>query len=252
MATAKQARVIATETWNEETCHIRCEMVNPLELGFTGGQYVIVNSGILLPNGHLGKRAYSIPSSDVDQRRFDLIVRRIPGGVGSGFIHSLKVGQVFEFSGPWGKYLPPKGEEPGKTLIVATDTGVTAALGLIRGRKFVSFLSETTLTWFLESDSYFIPLDFVREWIPQELREWTPIQTPPVGDSSRILFCRNKIQEIVEGRRFNRIYLSGDGQVLSGLKEFFMNRGYGEEQILVETFFNHVELKAPSFQERRS
>lgn len=244
MAIPKRARVTHTEKWNDFTCHIRCEMLSPAELGFTGGQYVIINSGIQLPNGHVGKRAYSIAASDTEQKQFDLMVRQIPGGVGSRFIHELKPGQVFEFSGPWGKYLPPPDGEQGKILIVATDTGLTAALGLTRGRGFVSFLRDTQLVWFLESDSYFIPLDFVREWIP--------IQTPPVGDPARILFCRNKIEEIVEGRRFNRIYLSGDGQVLSELKKFLMNRGYGEDQILVETFFNHVELKAPSFQERRS
>lgn len=252
MAVPKRARLIHTEKWNGETCHIRCEMVDPDELGFTGGQYVIVDSGVQLPNGKKGKRAYSIASADTDQQHFDLAVRRIPGGVGSRFIHESALGQILEFSGPWGKYLPPTEEEQGKTLVVATDTGVTAALGLIRGRKFAAFLPETTFIWFLESDSYFIPLDFVREWIPQELREWTPIQAPVVGDSSRILFCRNKIEEIVERRRYDRIYLSGDGQVLSELKRFFMDRGYGEEQILVETFFNHAELKAPSFQERRS
>jgi len=252
MAIPKQARVIHTEKWNDVTCHIRCEMLSPPELGFVGGQYVIVDSGIQLPNGKRGKRAYSIASRDSDQRHFELVVRRIPGGVGSGFIHGMPPGQIFEFSGPWGKFLPPSETPSGEILVIATDTGLTAALGLIRGREFTPFLPAATLIWFLESDSYFMPLDLVHLWIPQGLREWRQIQAPAIGDTSRIMFCRNQIEEVVPEKEFTRIYLSGDGWVLSELKELFLDRGYPEEQILVETFFNHLELKAPSVQERRS
>jgi ferredoxin-NADP reductase len=36
-------------------------------LGFVGGQYVIVDTGVVLPNGKAAKRAYSILSSDDQQ-----------------------------------------------------------------------------------------------------------------------------------------------------------------------------------------
>jgi len=223
-------------------------MVDPLELGFIGGQYVIVNSGIRLPNGSLGKRAYSIASADTEQAHFDLIARRIPGGVGSHFIHGLKLGEVFEFSGPWGKFLPPPDGRAGEILVIATDTGLTAALGLIRGRRFASFLPQTKLIWFLESENYFIPFKQADEWIPSAISERHRILSPAVGDSGRLQFCRHELERIIEDNSLDGIYMSGDGFILRDLYNFFTLRGYSPEQIGIESFFNHEELKAPSAQ----
>jgi len=223
-------------------------MIDPLELGFIGGQYVIVNSGIRLPNGSMGKRAYSIASADADQTHFDLIVRRIPEGVGSHFIHGLKPGEVFEFSGPWGKFLPPNNNQTAKALVIATDTGLTAALGLIRGTRFVSFLPKTKFIWLVESENYFIPFSQVREWIPSTISEWRWILSPAVGDPGRLQFCRHELEQIINQNSFDLIYMSGDGFVIETLKELFFAVGYSESSLLSEPFFNQESRKAPSAQ----
>src|SRR5947199_337345 len=75
-------------------------------LGFVGGQYLIVDSGVMLPNGKAAKRAYSILTSDADQARFQIAVKRLGNGPGSTFMHEAQVGTEIPFSGPWGKYLP--------------------------------------------------------------------------------------------------------------------------------------------------
>ena len=243
MALAKQAKVISVEKWNEWTCRVACEMATPEPLRFTGGQYIIVNSGIPLPNGKMGKRAYSIPSPDSDSKGFELVVRRIPGGTGSGFIHSLVPGEAFEFSGPWGKYLPPATHENlNHILVVATDTGLTAALGLVNGRNFSRFLSSTQLIWFVESDTYFTPPSFLKEHIPHGL-QWKKIWIPKVGDDSRVDFCKGCVSDLFEKDGVDRVYLSGDGKVLLGLEDSFLTHGYRKDQIVTETFFNHKELK---------
>src|SRR5437016_2860919 len=61
-------------------------------LGFRGGQYIIVDSGLVLPSGKAAKRAYSILSADAEQTRFQLAVKRIPGGLASGFLHGAAIG----------------------------------------------------------------------------------------------------------------------------------------------------------------
>lgn len=246
MALPKQARVILSGKWNDATCHLVCEMAIPEEFHFTGGQYVIVNSGIRLPNGKMGKRAYSIASADSNSKEFELMVKRVPEGPGSGFIHSLFPGQIFEFSGPWGQYLPPEPtpEETrlGPILVVATDTGITAALGLILGRKFSPYLSFTRLIWFIESESYFLPFNVLNSRIPREVN-WQVIYAPEIDDLSRPGFCRAETQKVLDQGRFKRIYLSGDGTILRELRALSLSHGYEEEQILVETFFHHEELK---------
>lgn len=248
MAIPKRARVISSEKWNEEVCHVRCEMIDPLELGFIGGQYVIVNSGIRLPNGSMGKRAYSIASADRDQMHFDLIVRRISGGVGSHFIHGLKPGEVFEFSGPWGKFLPPNDDRKCEILVMATDTGLTAGLGLIRGGRFASFLPRTKFICFINSEAYFIPFNQVSEWIPSALSDWRWILSPAVGDPGRLQFCQHELERIIERNSFDWIYMSGDGSVIQMLTDWLLAKGYSEGSLVSEPFFNQLARKAPSAQ----
>src|SRR5437868_5868707 len=130
MASQKEARVIAVEDVAPLT---RAVTLAPAErLDFIGGQYLIVNSGATLPDGKLAKRAYSIISPDARQDELVLAVRRIGAGPASSFMHELKPGDVVPFSGPWGKFLADDARPRRSTWLVATDTGITAALGLAR------------------------------------------------------------------------------------------------------------------------
>src|SRR5581483_4552356 len=126
MAVAKTARVVGAERMGPDT--VLLDLLAPEPLGFIGGQYLILDSRIVLPSGKAVKRAYSLLSSDAEQCRFQLAVKRIPDGLGSAFVHGLKPGMGISFSGPWGKFVPRKCAS-GCTLILATDTGITAALG---------------------------------------------------------------------------------------------------------------------------
>ncbi len=243
MAAPKRACVTHVEQLTPWTRRIICEMVDPEKLEFTGGQYIIVNSGIPLPSGKMGKRAYSIPSSDCDLKRFELVVRRIPEGVGSGYIHSLAPGNFLEFSGPWGKYLPPKADsDHSGVLVIATDTGLSAALGLVNGSKFSRFLPQTQLLWFVDSDQYFMPMDLAADRMPKGI-QWRTVYAPPIGDGSRIAFCLGQLESLMREKTSDWIYLSGDGQVLSALEDLFLTQGYRQDQIVTEAFFNHSELK---------
>src|SRR5262249_8344974 len=136
MAVAKQARVISSTPITAETRLIELALPDGAPLGFVGGQYIIVNSGVPLPGGKIAKRAYSILSRDSEQQRITLAVRRIGEGPGSNFMHRLNAGDEVPFSGPWGQFLPPAESSQGRTLVFASDTGITAALSLIRGEKF--------------------------------------------------------------------------------------------------------------------
>src|SRR5258708_14806264 len=99
-------------------------------LGFVGGQSLIFDTGLGRENGKAVKRAYSLLSADAEQQRFQIAVQRLPQGPGSGFFHAAQPGAEVTFSGPWGKFLPDDGR-PRPTLLVATASGITAALGLL-------------------------------------------------------------------------------------------------------------------------
>src|SRR5260370_20070502 len=104
MAQPRVARLVKAERLGPEARLLTFVLAEG-EVGFSGGQYVIVNTGIELPGGKLAKRAYSILSSDADQREFQIAVRRVGEGPGSNFMHRIEVGAELPFSGPWGKFV---------------------------------------------------------------------------------------------------------------------------------------------------
>ena len=240
MAVAKTARVVSVESVGPRTRHLVLEMEGA-PLGFAGGQYVIVDSGIALPGGKVAKRAYSITSADSEQARFELAVRRHEDGPGSNYMHEQAVGATIKFSGPWGKFVAGEGDAHGPTLVVATDTGITAALGLVQGLAFRSRLPTTTLVWFSQSDDDFVPESFARERVPSGCGAFRVEKFPPVGRPERGLVARDFVERFVG---LERAFLAGDGDVITAMSDALVAKGLAEPRIAVECFFNNPAKKA--------
>lgn len=76
------------------------------------------------------RRSYSIASVPVvGGARFELVVTKVDGGVGSTWLHELQVGTKVEVKGPQGMFLRPV--DVGPSLFVATGTGVAPFRGMI-------------------------------------------------------------------------------------------------------------------------
>jgi ferredoxin-NADP reductase len=231
VAVQKEARIAHIVDLSETTRILELEPAEQLD--FVGGQYLIVNSGITLPDGKLAKRAYSILSSDARQERIVLAVRRLEGP-GSRWMHARAVGDVLPFSGPWGKFLADDAR-PRRTLVLATDTGVTAALGLIRGRAFAPQHETAELVWLVEGDGYFLPEAFVEAALPAGVR-FRRVTVPPVGHAERPAAAEAVAAEL---RGFESVFLAGDGALLYPLRD----RWFGGEA-RIECFFNNPAKKS--------
>jgi ferredoxin-NADP reductase len=215
------------------------------DIGFSGGQYIIVNTGIELAGGKLAKRAYSILSSDHDQREFQIAVRRIGEGPGSNFMHRIEIGAELPFSGPWGKFVA-NGESAGPRLVFATDTGITAALGLLRGRCSRTLADATTAVWFVESDDYFLPPSFTRISLAELCQDFRVAAAPAAVDSTRTGHALAIVDRSLESRLPADAFLAGDGAVIYPMREKLIAAGMQKENIHVEAFFNNPERKAQS------
>jgi hypothetical protein len=235
MATVKHAEVTRVESLGSGVRLLELQSQEPLQ--FVGGQYVIIDSGLTLPNGKAAKRAYSIVSADAEQRRFQLAVKRIPEGPASGFLHELEPGTQLPFSGPWGKLFlePPPEVEP--TLIVATDTGITAALGLLQASRFAPFLPGTTLLW-LEGEPN-LPKPWVQIRLPANLGRFTTAPLPKVGHPERAAQAQFLVRAVAEQRPPQRALLTGDGALHAALQEVLQPL-----PLQLESFFNHPVRKS--------
>lgn len=235
MATPKSARVARAERIGADTRLL--ELVPSEPLGFVGGQYVIVDSGLVLENGKAVKRAYSMLTGDAEQDRFQIAVKRISGGPGSGFIHELDVGADVRFSGPWGKLFPQNGAR-GPTLVLATDTGISAALGLVQSVRFAPLLGSTVFIWLRTSPDYFLPEPLVRERIPASCAEACIEPIPPIGHPERIPHVRAVFATVLAQWRLEQGFISGDGGVNYALLDDLVAAGVPATRDNVESFFN--------------
>jgi ferredoxin-NADP reductase len=242
MAQQRTATLIASERLGEETRLLSFRMADG-ELGFIGGQYIIVDTGIPIAEKKIAKRAYSILSADHEQGEFQIAVRRIGQGPGSNFMHGLTTGDTLRFSGPWGKFVAvePAGCDQ---LVVATDTGITAALGLLRGRSMRSSLEGLRLIWLAESDGYFLPFQFVVGELDRiGARNWSIAETPPVANSARVQQALNIVAQAVAAEVPNRAFLSGDGAVVHAVSDWLTAAGVRGEDVRIECFFNNPQRR---------
>lgn len=241
MAVAKTAQVVGTERLGPDTLLLDLCAAEPL--GFVGGQYLILDSRIVLPSGKAVKRAYSFLTGDAEQRRFQLAVKRIPEGLGSAFVHGLTAGTDILFSGPWGKFCPREGAS-GRTLILATDTGITAALGFLRAARFAPLLPQAQLIWLRASAEYFLPDAFVREQIPAVCGEVRIAAIPEVGHQDRIPQARAILQEVLSRGDLSQAFIAGDGAVNQALLDDLVAAGVVVDKEQVESFFNMPKKSA--------
>lgn len=242
----KQGRITATESIGKNTRLITIEVDE--DLGFVGGKWVMINTGLTTPEGKAAKRAYSILSPDTQQRQFQLAVRSIESGITSVHLQDLQAGAEIEIGGPYGKAFHIQENDPsGSLLIIATDTGITAALGILQSQKAQPYLGQARLIWLVEDESYFLPKDFVLSHLPELMREsFEIVLIPPIRDSfQRIEMSRARVEEILKAERPALVFISGDGNLTDALSQVCRIQGVDESFVRVEPFFN-TEKKKPS------
>ncbi|WP_078128689.1 FAD-dependent oxidoreductase [Leptospira alexanderi] len=212
-------------------------------LNFLGGQYVIFNSGLKTPEGKEIKRAYSIFSSDLQQEEFQICIQPIQGGPASNHIPNLAIGSELEFSGPWGKFIGnPDWPKKGKTLLVATDTGITAINAILHSSRWKFKLKETSVLWFFFPKEKSVPVQEILQRLPKEFHFLNVIPIPKINHPYRSEECiRSFIEELDSSIFPTSAFLAGDGKLIRTMKNILLVRGMNEEDIGMETFFNSAK-----------
>jgi len=106
------ATVASTVSLTYDMKEIRMALSEPAEISQRPGQYVQIQAPS--PEGAVF-RAYSIASPTYDDRAVELVVRLIPGGVASTYLHGVAEGEAMLFTGPYGEFR--LNEEPDTEII---------------------------------------------------------------------------------------------------------------------------------------
>ena len=95
------AEVASTRDLTYDIKEIRMKLLDPSTIEQQPGQYVQVE--VPAP-GEKVFRAYSISSPAHDNGVVELLVRLVPGGLGSTYLHNLQAGDPVTFTGPFGEF----------------------------------------------------------------------------------------------------------------------------------------------------
>lgn len=238
MASAHFARLVQLDRFPQGAALLRFALEEPESLRILPGQYLIVNSGLMLPSGKVAKRAYSFFGTEAEGRTFKLAAERIEGGAVSSYLNSLEVGSQLQFSGPWGKFLAPASgwSRRERVVGVAVGTGITALLGLFSDQT----LEAAELIWIRDPEAAFLPDSCIKDLLPQRVQSLfigdRPPRDPIQGAAEEAL----KVLEpsLKEGEEQNlRIFTAGEGGAIDQLEARLLAHGIPADRIHKESFF---------------
>ncbi|WP_455383665.1 FAD-binding oxidoreductase [Salinispira pacifica] len=97
-----RARVSAIRNLTHDIKEVNLELIEPEHISHHPGQYVQLEAPD--PDGGTIHRAYSISSPVYEDTKVQLVVRLVPGGIASTYVHNLTEGDEVVFTGPYGEF----------------------------------------------------------------------------------------------------------------------------------------------------
>lgn len=236
-----EAEIVLIKNLTHDIKLLRMRLVDPEEIRFVPGQYVQLQSQ---PYGRVREsvsRAYSIASPNSETRNIDLMIRLVPEGICTTWVHEhLKEGDHIKFTGPMGDFRYHDGK--GEILMVAGGSGMAPMIPLLAqlaalktGRKVTYFFGAVT-----SSDLFYV--DEMRRF-EQEFPDFTFIPTLSLPDAedhwegetglvteSLTFYLKGRNTEEAQG------YLCGSPGMINACVEVFNDHGLTRERIYYDPF----------------
>jgi len=240
-ANPKQLRVVDAQLTGPNTRVLEIECVEGGAFDVVGGKYIIVHTGLMLGEKAV-KRAYSLMPVPARGGRALIAVKRLVG-LGSQAMHDLTIGATLGFSGPWGKLIPEAGLAP-RTLLVATDTGITSALGIAEQHAMGGAASALSVIWLREPAETFLDVASVRRRIERTGAEWSTHEIAPIAGRLRAAEAWALVEAQARRVEASHVIATGDGAIVHPLRESLSARLSSVTDVRIECFFNNPEKKS--------
>ncbi len=212
----------------------------PLErkVTFKAGQWISLH----LPVGQRPPllRAYSMAEPQSASGHLVLAFDRVPRGLGSGYLFTLKTGDRVVLAGPYGKFVMP---EPltQDLLLVARYTGIVPIRCMIKhlfagthsGGGCVPEVIQKSITLVYGSPNaqeFIYHSEFVELASRHSTFRYIPL---PLGDSQPVI---EAIRPLMKERRDLLPMMSGIKAFVHPLRTYFAELGFGRKEIRHETY----------------
>lgn len=220
-------------------------------LEFAGGQYVIMM--IKQPNGEIARRLYSISSEEQNTKGFDLLVKRIPGGIASNYLAGLRVGDKASFQGPAGVFTMKDSDAAKTKIFLATSSGIAPIYSMLKSRVLAGVTNEK---WYLfwgvrtSQDLHWVKeLEEIKQKNPEfnyvfclsREADLSPTTMPVQCTLGRIdAYFQNNMLHTMKGNAQTinsfEYYICGSVNTVESLRQSLLTEGVEKKQIHFEKF----------------
>ena len=212
---------------------------NPIK--FKAGQFVQLYTKPYAKVSEEVFRAYSIASAPSDTNHVDLIIRQVPEGIATGYVHlALEEGDKVQLSGPYGDFYLRGGEGVKELIMIAGGSGMAPIRSLLLDifEKGLDYKIRYYFTVSKAKDQYYVEelTALAKEhpnftYVPivsrsEEGDGWT-------GEKRKIVQI---IKEDLGGGEGKEAYMCGSPGMLDACTEALIEAGLPEECIFYDKF----------------
>jgi ferredoxin-NADP reductase len=240
-ANPKRLRVVDSCAVGSSTRVLEIECVEGGAFDVVGGKYIIVHTGLTLGEKAI-KRAYSLMPVPERSGRATIAIKRL-SGPGSQAMHDVSLDATLGFSGPWGKLVPEAGLAE-RTLLVATDTGITSALGIVEQHAISGERRALSVVWLREAAETFLDVASVRSRIEHAGVGLSVHDIDRVATPTRAAAAWALVEDLAKGFEVSHVVATGDGAIVYPLREALPRRVPLVTDVRIECFFNNPEKKS--------
>lgn len=226
--------VVLTELLTSDIKRIRVKLPEEEELIYKPGQYVQI---IFPTDNGVDSRAYSMASNPSRTDEIEINVKLIPDGLGSTYAHSKNVGDILEFSGPYGDFFL-RTDSQKDIICVAGGVGLAPLKSIIQywdhfdlQRTIYLFYGARKIEDLYDHD-YFTELSEKKE-----LFKYYPALSE--GDEKwegRRGFIHVVADEVLEAGINGEAYLCGPPIMVDAVTEVLTSKEIPEERVLYDKF----------------
>lgn len=214
---------------------------DPKIITFIPGQYIILK----VPSGtSFVNRLYSIASASTQTDSFELLIKRVPGGLASNFINTFVVGQKVEFSGPAGQF-SLKNTPPTKVFLT-TGTGIAPVRSFILSNK--DHAQQYHLFWGMSTVADLYLLDELKDIARDDphFKFTVCLSKEPslekISQADRVFFSLGHVNEAALGLIKNspqnslEFYICGRREVVESLREYLYTHKIDRSLVYFERY----------------
>ncbi len=225
-----RARVARMLDHNADTRSLFLRLEDGARFGFVPGQFISIS--LKLPD-ETRVRPYTIASSPEEAAEaIEICFNRVPGGAGVGYLFERKLGEVLEFTGPFGAFTMERAPER-ECVFIAEGTALAPIRPMLRRALSAAARPALHLLYAAPDEDHLLYRGEIAQWAAAGL-DYTALIAPAGELYDRIVAEAERRWVAADSERGRQFYACGVGKGVLRLRDLLRGAGYERRAVRYE------------------